>query len=223
MTIPITFFIVLTGCAVAWWGAKTYERMKHAGRIRDLESKIRLAQGETFQLREQVSLLKGEVSVLHKTITEERVSKQTALTAMTESFKRGMLTVGMMAMAAGIAVGGGVSWQAATWRVEAQKAGLHYETELQNRLNALKVEYLEKQLNRYEKEMDRYRIGWQEEQVEKAVAQTKLEIIMNSLAPQKGIEGFALDYKKMKDSLKQNPEKGIVAEDLALLKQTFRP
>jgi hypothetical protein len=191
--------------------------------VRELESKIRLAQGETFQLREQLSLLKGEVSILQKTLGEERISKQNALATLTESFKRGILATGMMALAAGVVVGGGVSWQAATWRVEAKKAADGYEIEMQNRVNSLKVEFMERQITRYEKELDHYRLAWHDEQVAKAVAQTKLEILMSSLAPQKGVEGFVLDYKKMKNGLKENAKPALSGEDLALLKQTFRP
>lgn len=195
--------VVACGMA-AWWGTKTYERVKAAARVRELESKIRLAQGETVQLREQLGLLKGELSILQKTLSEERVSKQTALAAISESFKRGVFAVGTMALAVGVISGGSVSWQAATWRAEAQKAHHNYEADLQNRLNGLKVEFMEKQILRYEKELDQYRGAWHEEQVQKAVAQTKLEIIMTSLAPQKGVEGFALDYKKLKNGLKKN-------------------
>ena len=64
MTAPVVIISLLGCAAAAWWLTQTYEQMKHTGRVRELESKIRLAQGETYKLREQLGLLKGEQSVV---------------------------------------------------------------------------------------------------------------------------------------------------------------
>lgn len=59
MVISIGIAAAMGCAAAAWWITQIYERSKNTARVREMESKIRHAQGEAFQLREQLSLLKG--------------------------------------------------------------------------------------------------------------------------------------------------------------------
>ncbi len=159
---------------------------------------------------------------LQKTLSQERLSNKTTVSAMTESFRRGLISTGLITFALAFLAGGGMFWKAAHWKMEAAYLQSQAQTKTENQLNALKVELYEKQMLRMEKDLEIFRKAWFEQQVAKTVAQTKLEIIMNSLSAKKDVEGFRLNYKKMKHGLQDKAQDVLKPEDLLLLKQINR-
>jgi hypothetical protein len=183
---------ILLGGILAWWRAQSIERAKHVSRAQDLESKTRLAQGETLKLKEQVVKMNGEMAALRSSLDEERQSKTQALVQLALSFKKGLLALTTGYLAIGIIVGGTTGWLGA----QAQNNHQPEMTQAQT-----KVEMYEKQIERLQYNFDANQIILLKEREEKAIAQAKLAILLESLSPKKGPEGFELDYAKLKEKL----------------------
>ena len=220
-----TAFILLglLACAVlAWKAGQSIEQAKHLSRIRDLESKYRFSQGENSGLKEKLTGLQGEVAVLHKSLEEERDSKNIAIGRMAESFKKGLILAGVVYFAVGISLGGVVSWFATGARAEAKNLVRRTELELGRQLSDLKAEVLEKRVQEMQKTLEALRFELNEERVEKTVAVTKLQILLQSLSVQKGIEGFVLNYHKLRENLNREIELKNSTRDLSLSSASFQ-
>ena len=206
MTTVFLMIGLLLGGITAWHFVKSMEQTRHLTRIRELESKYRFSQGENTDLKEQMISLRGEVAVLQKNLDEERVSKNTVIAGLTESFKKGVLVMGITYFACGISLGGVISWFAASARAEARGLVRTTELELNRQLAVLRAEVLEKQAGEMQKNIDALRLELTDEKVEKTVALTKLRILLQSLSSQKGVEGFVLDYQRLKENLNREIE-----------------
>ena len=212
---------LLAGAAAAGWFVKSSEQIRFASRIRDLESKLRYSQGETLNLKEQITTVRAEITVVQKTLTEERAGHTAVLTQMAASFKKGILALAATYFAVGLAFGGTTGWFGASWRLGAREAGEKAHLEMDARLAELKVEPLQKQLDQSKESSSFFERALREERVARAVALTKLQILLESVYPQKAGDGLALDEQKLKRNLKDKIETAY--QDLPLLQSAPRP
>lgn len=207
----LTMIAALAGAAV-WSITKKTEEARHLSRIRELESRVRLSQGEALGLKEQMATIKGEMAVLQRSLEEERVGKTAALSAMALSLKKGALTLTAIYFAVGISLGSLSSWFAATWRAEAKMIRTSALETMSHELFKIKAELYEKRALENEQELKRIREEIHEERVQKAIALTKMQILLQSLSPKRGEKGFLLDYQKLKKSVRNE----IKAEPIAV-------
>ncbi len=191
----------VAGTAV-WNLAKKMEESRQLSRIRDLESRYRLSQGEALNLKEQMATIRGEMGVLQKSLEQERGDKSAALAAMALSLRKGALVLTAVYFAVGISMGSVSAWFAATWRAESKTVQANALETMGHELFRIKAELYEKRAEENALELKRLREEIQEERIQKVIALTKMQILLESLSPRKGEEGFSIDYQKLKKNIK---------------------
>ena len=191
---------------VAWWSGKSLERTQNIARIRELESKARLSQGESSNLKEQLNVLRGEVGALQKSLNEARLAHTSSITQLTHSFKKGLLVLTTVYFSVGLSLGGVFSWQAATWRIEKRNVSQKAEMELNTRLAQVQTQILEKQADELQKNLEASQKAYQEEREQKTIVMTKLQILLSSLSFEKKVKGFVLNNDKLKKNLRSQVE-----------------
>lgn len=198
------FWVFAAGAAglAVWSLAKKIEEARHLSRIRELESRFRLSQGEALNLKEQMASIKGEMAVLQRNLEEERVSKSAVINEMALSFRKGALTLTAIYFAVGISIGSVSSWFAATWRAEARMIQTSAIETVNYELFKIKAELYEKRAAENELDLKRAKEEAREERIQKVIALTKMQILLESLSPKRGEEGFLLDYQKLKKSIR---------------------
>ncbi len=216
----IIFIEILFVGFVAWWSGKSLERTQNIARIRELESKTRLAQGESAGLKEQMGTLRSEVTSLQKSLNESRFAHTTSVTQLTQSFKKGLLVLTTVYFAVGLSLGGVFFWQAATWKIEKRSVSEKGEMELNTRLAQVQAQILEKQVDELQKNLEASRKAYQEEREQKTIVMTKLQILLSSLSFEKRIKGFALDYDKLKKNLKSKVDFSSGTQDFPVMAVT---
>lgn len=209
-------FLTLFGCAlgagISWWVVRSFEQTRFRSTIQALEAKLRYSLGESSQLKEQITHLQGETVSLRKTLDDERIDKTRAMAQLTESFKKGILMLGTGALCFGLILGGGTSWWTATVQADSKHRMVRTELEIDARLAGLKVDVLEKQIQDLRVTLDRLTNILADERAEKNVASAKLQILLESLSFNKGIEGFGVNYEKLRQNL-QTPEPQTAPQD----------
>ena len=208
-----TFWIVVTAFAAmgAWGLAKRLEETRHVSRIKELESKFRFSQGETLNLREQMAALRGEVTLLQKDLERERAGKAAALNEMALSLKKGALVLTAVYFAVGISLGSVSSWFAATWRAESKTVQVNAMEKMSYELFKIKAELYEKRALENENALEILKKEIQEERIQKVIALTKMQILLESLSPKRGEDGFLLDYQRLKKNIKNEMKAEPVA------------
>ena len=222
MSAVFLMFGILAGGSAAWWLAKSSQQMLHASRIRELESKFRYAQGEALTLKEQLSAVRTQMAAAEKTLAEERAGHATALSTMAASFKKGILVLTTAYFSAGLVFGGTTGWLGASWKLGARETGEKLRLEMDARAAGLKVELLEKQLGQLEQSSSFFERALREERIARAVAITKLQILLESVYPQKSGAGLALDEQKLKKNLKDKIEIETSYQDFPMMHSTPR-
>jgi hypothetical protein len=188
--------------AVVWTIAKKTEEARHLSRIRELESRFRLSQGEALNLKEQMATMKGEMAALQRNLEEERVSKSAVINEMALSFRKGALMLTAVYFAVGISLGSVSSWFAATWRAEAKMIRANAVETVDYELFKIRAELYEKRATENELELKRVREEAREERIQKVIALTKMQVLLESLSPKRGEEGFSIDYQKLKKNIR---------------------
>ena len=214
---------LLAGGAVATWFVSSSEHTHYTSRVKDLESKLRYAQGETVNLKEQLTSVRAQVLVTEKTLMEERLNHTTALSAMTVSFKKGILALTTAYFTVGLVFGGSAGWFGASWRVGGNQAGEKSRLEMGARLAELKSDLLQRQLDQLKESSTFFERALREERVARAVALTKLQILLESVIPQKSGEGFSLDEQRLKKNLKDKIEVESAYPEMPVLHSSLRP
>lgn len=189
-------FILVFG---SWSVGRALEKSRQARHLHDLEAKLRIAHTETSGLREQMSVLKGQMLTLQKNLDEERESKASALREMALSFQKQMMAGAICFFAAGGILTGSLSWYVASVRAEAKHAVQTTAKTLEYQLASVRMELYEKEMGRLEKSLEAAEAALIEDRVEKTVAVTKLKIILESLSREK--TGFELDFQKLEREL----------------------
>ncbi len=213
---------LLAGGAGAWQLVKSSEQTRFASRIRELESKIRFSQGETLALKERLTVVQTQMAVAAQTLSEERTHHAAALSAMTASFKKGILALTAAYFTVGLVFGGTTGWFGASWRLGARQTAEKSRLELDARLAGLQVELLGKQLEELRRSSGIFELAMREEKTARAVATTKLQILLESVYPEKSGEGFFLDEQKLKKNLRDKIEMESSYQDLPVLHSTPR-
>lgn len=199
MTILLFVIGLAAAAGAVWWVTQSLTRKKHAGLIHTLESKIRAAEGEAFHLKEQVGTLRGEVIALQKTLSEERVSKQEALVALSAAFQKGLIGIAAAAFITSAAVAGPLAWMASSWRTKADVSVQSIQEKVDAELTKLKLELLEKHYVQTEADRKAYQNAWQEERILRTAAETRLEILLGGFAVPGGFQGVSLPETVSKD------------------------
>lgn len=213
---------LLAGGSAAWWLVKSSEQLRYASRIRELESKFRYTQGETLILKEQLAAVRTQMAAAEKTLGEERANHATALSMMAASLKKGILVLTAAYFSVGLVFGGSTGWLGASWKLGAQETAEKSRLEMDARLAGVKVELLEKQLDQLKQSSTFFERALREERVARAVAMTKLQILLESVYPQKSGGGLALDEQRLKENLKNKIEVET-SYDLPMLRAAPRP
>lgn len=195
---------LLAGGAGAWQWVKSSEQIRFASRIRELESKIRYSQGETLALKERLTVVQAQMAAAAQTLAEERSTHAAALSAMTASFKKGLLALTAAYFTVGLVFGGTAGWFGASWRLGARQTAEKSRLEMDARLAGLQVELLGKQLEEL-----RHSSGI-------------FELALRSVYPQKSGDGFFLDEQKLKKNLRDKIEIESSYQDLPVLYSTPR-
>ena len=211
------------GAAAAWWLVQSSEQARFGARVRELESKLRYSQGETLGLKEQLTVVRTQMAAAEKTLADARANHAAALSGMAASFKRGLLALTTAYFTVGLVFGGTAGWFGASWKLGAGQTGEKARLEMEAGLGELKVELLQKQLNRLEQSSDFFERALREERVARAVALTKLQILLESVYPQKSGDGLALDEQRLKKNLKDKLELETPYQDLPMLHSAPRP
>lgn len=207
--------MLLAGIAVRW-GVRHLEQSRYLARIRDLEARLRFASGESAELKKQVAKLEGEAELLKKTFERELDSKEKDLTRLADSFRRSVFWWATCYFLVGLFVGGGAGWLSATARGEARRAMATADLELEARLARLSARNLENEVQSLRAEMADLERNYYEARVQKLVAETKLQILLDSLEPQKGKEGFRIAFTKLDQDLRHSVSDNELEKDVAL-------
>ncbi len=213
---------LLAGGAGAWRLVKSSEQARFASRIRELESKIRYSQGETLAFKERLTAARAEMAAAAQTLAEERTHHAAALSTLLASFKKGILALTAAYFTVGLVFGGTAGWFGASWRLGARQASEKSQLEMNARLAGLQVELLGKQLDELRHSSGIFELALREEKVARVVAMTKLQILLESVYPQKSGEGFFLDEQKLKKNLRDKIEMEPSYQDLPVLHSTPR-
>ena len=213
---------LLAGGVGAWRLVKSSEQIRFASRVRELESKIRFSQGETLALNERLTAVQAQMAAAAQTLVDERTHHAAALSAMTASFKKGILVLTTAYFTVGLVFGGTAGWCGASWRLGARQTAEKYQLEMDARLAGLQVELLGKQLAELRRDSGIFEQALREEKVARAVAMTKLQILLESVYPQKSRDGFFLDEQMLKKKLSSKIEPESSYQDLPVLHSTPR-
>lgn len=202
-------FAVIAAAAAAWWVTRIITERRQSEHIETLESKIRVAESDAVHLKEQVGTLRGEVVALQKTLSDERVSKQEALNSLTGAFQKGIIGIAMAAFVTGSAVAGGFAWMASSWHTELKMTAKNTEEKVQYELTKLKLELLEKQYDKSEKDREHFQSAWQEERILRATAETRLEAMARGFDAPENFGNVFLNDSGVQDenSSKSSPGK----------------
>ncbi|MBN1688261.1 MAG: hypothetical protein JW893_04100 [Candidatus Omnitrophica bacterium] len=219
--LQLWLFVLLGGALggwIAWSATRTAERNRFTGRVKALETKLRLTQGEAGTLREELQSAKQELALVDARIESVRLEKLHAISRLHHKFRKTILFVGTVYLGVGLAGGGILGWQTASWKHQAEKTSRTTELQLTAELSKLKAELFEKELKDLRASIQATQREIMEERVLKAIAQTKLSIFLESLSRQKGVSGFVVDYEKLRDNLrKETPLQEVVMEPLSAL------
>lgn len=224
----MSWFLILSGslsaAAAAWWGTRFFSKRAYVRHIETLEQKVLQAEGQATQFKQQIGSLRGEVVSLQKTLSEERISKQESLAALSQSFQRAFLGISIVGFIMGGVMTGGISWIAAGWRAEAKFAVQNTDQRIQFELTKLKLELLEKQFGQSEKDRAHFQSAWEKEQILRTAAETRLETLMGGLALPQSLGGLPIDPPKLESKSENSVKKNPFPEDFSLLKQIpFKP
>lgn len=185
--------------AIVWLIAERREKYRAEGKIRSLETKNRLIEGQRVQLNEQIGKLQQEVAFFQQSLEEEKKSKLVLETAYRETSSKKLFLTGGLSLAGGTLLGGfffGLIIYAALT--------VHYQKELVDlqvtaKTSQQKVEFLEQRLGLVEKQAEDLRLRLDAEKEEKIVALTKLEIVLENLVSERwGNKVFSLFPKRNK-------------------------
>ena len=214
---------LFAGAAGIGWFVKSSQEARFGARVRELESKLRFSHGEILNLKENLTTVRAQAVAAEKTLTEERMQHTTALSMMAASFKRGILALTAAYFTAGLVFGGSAGWFGASWKLGASEAREKTQFEMDARLAGLKAELLQKQVDRLAQSSDFFEKALREERVVRAVAMTKLQILLESVTPVKGGEGFWVDDQKLKKNLKDKVEVDVSYKDFPIPQSAARP
>ncbi|MDA9101101.1 hypothetical protein N9K06_00345 [Omnitrophica bacterium] len=206
MTIFIGLCAFMAGGFGAWHLTRKFQDSRLEGRVHDLESRLRYTQQESAKLKETLAVQRGESSALKNTLQQERTHHANRYLKLGVGFRNALLftTFGTFFMTS--AVVGGLAWfTSSIWNesrvsrviAEAETSALFYQT---------KVSELQAALTFKQSELSDLKTRLVDQQVEKEVAVTKLQILLDSLSFQGGVQGFTIDYQKLRDNLKSNIE-----------------
>ena len=205
------------GALLTWWIVRYVESSKHLSRIHELETQVRFGRGESSELKEQMLGLRHAISSAERTLNEERLDKANVVARMSQSFKKGMLVFGTVYLFSGVLLGGTASWFWSATQTDSQMTRRVMEKELTMRIAELKAELLGKQMISLENKVNGLESELLEVRVEKTIAQTKLRILLDSLSHERGIQGFVIDYEKMKKNLKKEIKTGKMRGNMLLM------
>ena len=223
MSALFTMLGILAGGGAAWYLVKSSEHLRYASRLRELESKFRYVQGETLTLKEQLITAKAQMAAAEKTLLDERTTHTALLSRVTESFKKGILVLTGAYFSVGLIFGGTAGWFGAGWKIGAGQAAERSQYEMDARLANLKAEFLQKQVDQLARSSDFFEQTLREERVAKAVAMTKLQILLDSVYPEKSGGRLQLDESRLRKNLKEKIEIDSPHSDLPILNSAPRP
>lgn len=215
-----TLFLVtgiLLGCGLAWWAGKSYDRSQKKSMIRDLESRLRFSQGESLKLKEKVATMKGEVVSLQKNLNDQKLHHAEQLTTLGTSFKKGVLALGVCYFAVGITLGGVGAWFSATIQTEAKNIVEKAQLDFDARVAIEKAEYYKQKASGLTKDLKNMEEKFRALSVDKEVLVAKFRILLASMSPNQTLDGFGLDYSRLKKSLKNETRDQDAAIELPVL------
>ncbi|HXV28048.1 MAG TPA: hypothetical protein VD913_03700 [bacterium] len=184
-------------------------RRRASEKISFLDNKLKLAENRSLDLQRQMTAIKSEAETLRRNLEEERFAKDAAVSNWQQSVKKGV-TVAAFCLVGGMATGAVTGWVGSSMTYRMKQNQSLMELEMNERIALLKAEILEKEMARLTENYEALEKSWHEIAVEKAVAETKLEILLKNIVIEKGGQGFLLDYGQMKnDWQKENADKKL--------------
>ena len=188
---------LVLGGALIWFLASVLERQKQVFRLNALENKFRFSENRALELQDKLAKVEQDANLLRQTFEEEKSAKDAALLRWHESVRQGTV-IAALCLLAGIFGGGSAAWFLGTLTLEAKNNRRTSELEISTRIAEVKASLFEKQLTQLQSDYTALEKSWFETRVEKTVAETKLQILLDHLVVEKDGRGFALDYKRMK-------------------------
>ncbi len=191
LLIGIPFLALLIWKVVSVYYSSQWNKQREA-----LEIDLKKSNDQVHALEAALSQSKQQTEILNRQLGEERHAHELALHSMTRK--------GFIYLFAGLIIGGTISGFAVkgyeNQRFEIARNSESRESIENQILLRIKSEQLQKSLKRIhgkEKEL-------MDEKEKRAVAETKLEILLNSLSPKRFSDGYLIDYEKLQRQLHQN-------------------
>lgn len=194
---------LIAGAAGAWYLVRFSLKTQYGARVQMLDAKLRLKEAEVGDLKTKVIHLDGQVGLLTQTLQEERQAKKNEISELNQSFKNGLMVVSLVCLGFGLSFGGFSGWWAGKTLERAANTESNVMAKLKLQQYQLKAALfskksaeLEKQVMNLNRELDR-------EKISRAVFETKLNILLESLDESDRGRGMVIDFSKLKKNLRK--------------------
>jgi len=197
----ITGIAALFSGISAWSWSSWRERKKSAVRLSVLERELRTSERKSAGLVQEVTRLKDAVQILDRSLVREREAKEEAFRELKNPFRKGSLAFGSAFLAAGLLAGSFFTGTVAKSQIDLEYRERLTALEVEARVAETKAEWMEKSYDTMRSELKLLRKRILEEQEQRAVALTKLEIILEHLIVRKSGREITVNLDKMKQDM----------------------